>query len=277
VTIAIRDIEGLDELRLAEELQSEVWGMSDRDILPVIHLVAVKRAGGQLIGAFDGKTLAGFVYGFVGIEHGQTIHHSHLLAVRPEYRNHEIGYRLKRAQRAAVLGQGIRRMTWTFDPLQSANAHLNFRKLGATCDSYWVNFYGETSSFLHRIGTDRLWLTWDLDSPRVLRRLEDEPPAELSQSAAPLVRMAEDGSPEELDRDDAMAGDRTFIEIPHDINACGREQPERASRWRELTRRAFSEAFDRGFVVADFHRGQRGAHRFGAYVLSRSGAVEESA
>jgi predicted GNAT superfamily acetyltransferase len=277
VTIAIRDIEGLDEARLAEQLQSEVWGMSDLDITSVIHLVAVKRAGGQLIGAFDGKILAGFVYGFVGLEHGQTVHHSHLLAVRPAYRNHEIGYRLKRAQRAAVLGQGIRRMTWTFDPLQSANAHLNFRKLGATCNSYWVNFYGETSSFLHRGGTDRLWLTWDLDSPRVLRRLEDEPPAEPPESAMPLVRVTADGTPEELELGAAMTAERTLIEIPDDINACGREKPECAARWRELTRHAFSEAFKQGFLVADFQRGQRGAQRVGAYVLSRGVGVEEPA
>jgi len=61
-------------------------------------------------------------------------------------------------------------MTWTFDPLQSLNAHLDFAKLGVVADAYKINFYGEsTSSFLHKIGTgtDRLWVTWLLDSERV--------------------------------------------------------------------------------------------------------------
>lgn len=66
-------------------------------------------------------------------------------------------------------------MTWTFDPLQSLNAHINFAKLGVVADAYKVNFYGETtSSFLHQIGmgTDRLWVTWLLDSPWVHERLQ---------------------------------------------------------------------------------------------------------
>jgi len=281
-TIVIRDVEGIDETRAVEALQNEVWGMDDRDITPITHLVAVKRAGGQLIGAFDGATMVGFVYGFVGFEHGQPIHHSHLLAVKPAYRNHDLGYRLKLAQREAVLAQGIRRVTWTFDPLQSANAHLNFRKLGATSDSYKVDFYGAgTSSFLHRIGTDRLWLTWDLDSERVRRRVQDDgpAPAEPPGDLPALVRTAADGAPEELDLRPGLAGQRAIIEIPDDINGVGREQPERAARWRELTRRAFCEAIATGFVVEDFHRAARvrpnGAHRVGVYVLGRGRGAED--
>ena len=51
-------------MRAVEELQKEVWGIPDLDVVPVTHLVAAKEAGGVLIGAFDGETLVGFVYGF---------------------------------------------------------------------------------------------------------------------------------------------------------------------------------------------------------------------
>ena len=68
---------------------------------------------------------------------------------------------LKQAQRERALTLGIQRITWTFDPLQSKNAHLNFAKLGTVSDRYKPDFYGpETSSLLHRNGTDRLWVTW---------------------------------------------------------------------------------------------------------------------
>jgi len=33
-------------------------------------------------------------------------------------------------------------MTWTFDPLQSRNANLNFTKLGVIADRYETDFYG---------------------------------------------------------------------------------------------------------------------------------------
>ena len=100
--------------------------MQDRDIVPLTEMVAVRDSGGQLIGAFAGDELVGFVYGFVAMEGGRTLHHSHLLAVKPSFRGADVGYRLKLAQRERVLAQGLTRITWTFDPLQSVNAHLNF-------------------------------------------------------------------------------------------------------------------------------------------------------
>ena len=111
-TLVIRAIAGLDAVRLVEELQKRVWGMTDRDIVPLTEMVAVRDSGGQLIGAFDGGGLVGFVYGFVAMERGRTVHHSHLLAVEPSHRGADVGYRLKLAQRERVLAQGITRMTW---------------------------------------------------------------------------------------------------------------------------------------------------------------------
>ena len=137
--LLIRAIDSLDEVRRVEELQKEVWGMQDRDIVPLTEMVAVRDSGGQLIGAFDGEDLVGFVYGFVAMERGRTVHHSHLLAVKPSYRGADVGYRLKLAQRERVLAQGLGHMTWTFDPLQSVNAHFNFGKLGVVSDQYKID------------------------------------------------------------------------------------------------------------------------------------------
>ena len=88
-----------------------------------------------------------------------------LLAVRDEYRDQDLGYRLKLVQRDRALAMGFREITWTFDPLQSRNAHLNFSKLGVFSDSYRIDFYGpQTSSVLHQNGTDRLWVRWPITS-----------------------------------------------------------------------------------------------------------------
>ena len=174
-SIIIRDIEQISEMREIEALQKEVWGSDDRDIVPLTIFAATREVGAILIGAFDGASLIGFAYSFVGREDGRMVHHSHMLAVRPIYRNFNLGYRLKLAQRDRALAQGITQMTWTFDPLQSLNAHFNFAKLGVVADAYKINFYGEaTSSFLHQIGTDRLWVTWSLDSQRSASECEQE-------------------------------------------------------------------------------------------------------
>jgi predicted GNAT superfamily acetyltransferase len=229
--IVIRQVETFAELRAVEEMQKEVWGVPDLDVVPMTHLVAAVAAGGVLLGAFDRKTLVGFVYGFVAQEDGEIAHHSHMLAVKHAYRNFNLGYKLKLAQRDAVLAQGINLITWTFDPLQSLNAHFNFGKLGVICDRYFVDFYGEdAASFLHQTGTDRFWVKWQLNSPRVVKRITK---ADMS---------LEDPT------------DKILVEIPDDINAVQRESPETAREWRERTRRAFTDALDAGYVVVDFDR-----------------------
>ncbi len=195
----IRDIEGVTEMRAVEDLQKKVWGCSERDIVPAITLIPVKEVGGILVGPFEGQSLVGFAFGFIGLEDKHIVLHSDMLAVKPQYRNLNLGYKLKLAQREKALARGLTKMTWAFDPLQSRNAHLNFNKLGVTADSYKVNFYGEeTSSFLHQnIGTDRLWVTWQLNSERVRQKLKRELNAVhvISQlkKIFPLVRCEADG------------------------------------------------------------------------------------
>ncbi len=155
----IREIKELSELKAIENLQKEIWGISDLEVLPGLALIPLVEIGGILLGAFDSGQLIGFVFGFPGIEDGGPMLHSDMLAVKREYRSLGLGYKLKVAQREHALAEGINKITWTFDPLQSLNAHLNFTKLGVIADKYEVNYYGETSSPLHRTGTDRLWVT----------------------------------------------------------------------------------------------------------------------
>src|ERR1700739_794339 len=171
--IVIRDLQTFDELRQLKAVEKEVWGMADEDSIPLTLAVALKAAGNIFVGAFDKGKLVGFAFGFLGQEHGQTTIHSHMLAVLDRYRRRNLGARLKQAQRERAMALGIQEMTWTFDPLQSRNAHFNFAKLGVVSDTYKVDFYGpETSSILHRNGTDRLWVRWILGSRRVRERLE---------------------------------------------------------------------------------------------------------
>jgi chorismate synthase len=244
VTITIRQIDDVAEMRAVEDLQKEVWGIPDLDVVPLTQLVAAKEAGGTLIGAFDDEALVGFVYGFPSFEFGRHAHHSHMLAVKPEYRNLDLGRRLKLAQREYVIAQGIDLITWTFDPLQSLNAHFNFNKLGVVADRYLPDFYGdEPASFLHQTGTDRLWVSWLISTERVKRIID---------------RNAE---PAQVDYADTVS-----IEIPGDINSVQEHQPQTVLQWREETRRAFMEAIKAGYVVVGFTR----ENQIGKYLLRKS-------
>ncbi len=279
--IVIRDLNTIEDLSQLKAVEREVWGMGDDDSMPLTLAVALRAAGNIFVGAFDRAKMAGFAFGFVGREHGQTIIHSHMLAVLEAYRHLDLGARLKQAQRERALAMGVQEMTWTFDPLQSRNAHFNIAKLGVVSDTYKVNFYGpETSSVLHRNGTDRLWVRWMLNSRRVRDRMAGKSTRSETLDAlrllAPLVRFNGNGYPMRADLAESLARERVSIEIPGEILDVERADMELAREWREATRWAFCEAIKAGFFVAEFCRSIRGQQGPGAYLLQR-GTIEEFA
>ena len=216
-------------------------------------------------------------FGFLGLEGNRPTVHSHMLAVREPYRSLDLGYRLKLVQRERVLGMRvgdlpITEITWTFDPLQSRNAYLNFAKLGVVSESYKIDFYGaETSSALHRNGTDRLWVRWPITSQRVQERLQGrDPRPEMLQNLktlSPLVSFGSDGRPHRANLSDALRSQRIAIEIPSDILSVEQDDPLLAREWRIATRWAFTEAIQSGFIVTEFCRMTH--QRQGAYVLEK--------
>ncbi|MCB1024624.1 MAG: GNAT family N-acetyltransferase [Acidobacteria bacterium] len=274
-SIGIRDVKPGAEMHEVEELQREVWGVPDLDIVPASQLVAATTAGGVLIGAFNGETMIGFVYGFAGIEHGRPVHHSHMLAVKPEYRNFHLGHRLKLAQRERVQKQGIDLMSWTFDPLQSLNAYINFKKFGVVSNRYFVNFYGEDApSFLHRNGTDRLWVSWLLSSKRVNERLNGAMPKFDIEKAQPIIELGKNNIP--LRGDLSEKSDQPLtIEIPGNIGEIEKNDPELAAEWREATRWAFNEALASGYLVEEFAKKNEGEYQRGIYFLAPGKDLED--
>lgn len=281
--ITIRDLKSIGDLSQLKVVEKEVWGMADEDALPLALAIACQAAGNIFVGAFDKdkekEKLAGFAFGFLGREHGETTVHSHMLAVLDAYRHLGLGLRLKQAQRERAMAMGVREMTWTFDPLQSRNAGFNFSKLGAISDTYKTDFYGpETSSVLHRNGTDRLWVRWALDSRRVRDRLAGKNGREATLDGlkllAPLVRFDPRGKPARADLGEALARQRVSIEIPGDILEVERADMGLAREWRDATRWAFRESVNAGFVLTEFCRSIRGQQGPGAYLLER-GTVSE--
>jgi predicted GNAT superfamily acetyltransferase len=278
-SIVIRNLESFEDLAKVEAVEKQVWGLAEQDVTPLTLIIATKAAGNIWLGAFDNTKLVGFAFGFLGIEHGSIAIHSHMLAVLEDYRDFDLGHKLKAAQRERALAMRIRQMTWTFDPLQSRNAHLNFCKLGVIASEYKIDFYGpQTSSALHQNGTDRLWVRWPMATRRVQQRLQGKDPRPEMMDAlsrlTPLVRFNGDGAPLRTDLQEALSRQRIAIEIPSDIVAMEAKNMARAQEWRSATRWAFTEALKAGFFVAEFCRRIRGQQGPGTYLLEK-GPLEE--
>jgi predicted GNAT superfamily acetyltransferase len=277
--------ESVAECHACEDLQAAVWGGGEREIIPYDILRAIGHAGGTVLGAWDDARIVGMALSFVAWGAEGAYHHSHLLGVLPEYRRWGVGWRLKMAQRDAVLAQGLERMTWTFDPLESANAHLNFAKLGVICDTYLPDFYGAMPEALNAgLPSDRLLVAWLLRAPHVLGRLANARSGMSGMSALPLVSAESFDAPYLLRMDDggspispsppsppgkgAGGLGRLRLEIPADFQSIKAANPARALAWRMATRAAFTDALARGYRVTDYRAPRFHRPECGCYLLS---------
>lgn len=275
--LTIRELNSVEDLRKAIQLEQEVWQLQAADVTPLTTAIASRAAGAFWLGAFDGQNLVGIAYAFPSLHDGYVGFHSHLLAVKGSHQNRGIGYRLKLIQRERALSLGVGEITWTFDPLRSRNAHLNFTRLGVVSRKYIPDFYGpQTSSPLHVNGTDRLWVTWELGSRRVEERLRGgDTRAETLDTLRhlePLVRFNGDGVPAIGDAAVAISRRRVAIEVPGDIDRMEQEDLPLAREWRLATRKTFSAALNANFVVKEFCRSIRGNQGPGAYILEKADA-----
>jgi predicted GNAT superfamily acetyltransferase len=276
-TIRVAMCETVAELHACEDLQVAVWGGGEREITPYDIMRAILHAGGTVLGAWDGDQLVGMALSIVAWSGAGAYHHSHLLGVLPEYRRYNVGMRLKLAQRDFVLAQGLNLIMWTFDPLESANAHLNFAKLGVVSDTYLPDFYGAMPEALNAgLPSDRLLVEWRLDAPHVLGRLATGAAATpLGALVTPevydapfLLRMADDGSPIAAAPDRGVT--RVRIEVPASIQDVKVRDPRQALAWRLATRAAFVGAFSAGYLATDYRAPRFHRPACGCYVLALS-------
>jgi predicted GNAT superfamily acetyltransferase len=291
-------LEKPEEMRLVEELQRRVWPGNETEIVPAHVLLAVAHNGGLVVGAFsqeqpreqasnhdpeeteagsspDEAKLVGFVFSFPGIydtaDGARLKHHSHMLGVDPAYRDQGIGFALKRAQWQMTRHQGVDRITWTYDPLLSRNAYLNISRLGAVCNTYLRDEYGELRDGLNTgISTDRFQVDWWVNTNRVNRRLSKRPRLRLDlahflAAGTQIINASQIGQNqlvvpavlrmEELTSEIENAAEQPpmfLVEIPANFHWIKAADLELAQSWRMHTRELFESLFSLGYLVTDF-------------------------
>jgi predicted GNAT superfamily acetyltransferase len=237
--IALKRCHGIEEFRACVALQKEVWNFTDAELVPLRMFVVADKVGGQVIGAFEGSQMIGFALAVPGTRSGHVYLHSHMLAVRKEYRNAGLGRRMKLMQRDDAMSRGIDLIEWTFDPLEIKNAYLNIEKLGAIARRYNINQYGITSSPLQGgLPSDRLIAEWWLKSKRVASLLETRKNPAFQTETAIMV-------PAQIYDWKAAAETRT-----------------RARHVQEQNREQFLRSFNHGLAVLGYERDVEGNGKF---------------
>lgn len=281
----IRALRTLDDLHEAADLQRIYWGDDSESVVPAQMMFTIAHYGGHVLAAYDGSKMIGVLIGLLGTNETEDSNRpamanlliaSKRMVVLPEYRGGGVGYDLKLAQRQAALRQGIRLVTWTFDPLLSLNAHLNLRKLGCVSQSYYVDLYGTSErGGLATLGwSDRLRADWWVTHRRVDERLHGERRGltltHYLEGNATLVNPTAPPQGAYVAAPEAGECRSTFglVEIPLNVPEMRRAAPELARGWQEHIREVFTYMFRRGYTVTDFLRTQHEGRDRGFYVLS---------
>jgi predicted GNAT superfamily acetyltransferase len=234
--VEIREVSSIDEYDACIRLQREVFGLPDLEISPRRHLIVSREAGGWTLAAFNNGTIVGFVHHLAAVRGDEIFGYSHMMAVAAAYQNLGVGAKLKWAQRTRALGEGRNFIKWTFEPMRGRNAHFNLNRLGVVIRDYAVNFYGtdyvtnpvEKNAGASGMDSDRLFASWDLNSPRV--------------EALAAGREFPLGEPDQM------------IEIPADFPALLKTNPDTAKSEQLRVRKEFMALLGAGLVCRAFNR-----------------------
>ena len=263
----IEQLHELRELRDLEALLARVWERPDEPPINIEMLRALAHSGNYVAGArVDGRLVGGLV-GWLGVRAPHQLHlHSHILGVVADGQAAGVGFHLKQDQRQWCLERGVKTVEWTTDPLVSLNGYFNLTKLGAGASDYLVDFYGVMTDGLNSgEESDRLLITWELDSPQAQSAAEGhaaEPDIDrlIREGAAVALAAGSAGEPVA----GAASTARVLIcQVPKDIVAIRHESPAIAQTWRLPLRHVLSGALDDGYQVT-------AATRNGWYVLESS-------
>ncbi len=257
----------------AENLQRAVWGLTDLEIAPATRLVSGVRAGGllHLAAKADGQPV-GFVYAVPAFRAGVVHLHSEMLAVLPEYQKQGVGVRLKWAQREEALRQGLRLVTWAYDPLLARNAHLNLRRLGATATEFIEDFYGGPTALDRGLPSDRLLVRWVLDDPRVAGLAQEaEPPRTVPAPSHPRINDVkwQAGWPVSSDPRNDLDAPALLLEVPPEWDVLCQAAPRVAGDWHAKIRAALRTYFSRGYIASDFAPTEEAGRRRPLYILTK--------
>jgi len=289
MSIIVRPLETIEEIEHFQIIEQRVWGSDEENIVPTHVLITLAHNGGLVMGAYaeDGPAelggMVGIVAGWLGADvppgspAGTALRIkfcSHMAGVLPAWQRRRVGLRLKLAQMEWVREQGMTDwITWTFDPLQRANAVFNIHRLGATCRTYIRNLYGEMTDALNAGSpSDRFQVDWWINSKRV-RLAAEHATAQLAREDAsdgdgapataqtahhqryPGVHVvpttASGAFRAPVDHLPPLDGAPVALPIPENIGAIRRDDHALSLEWRIWLRAQAERAFAAGYVVVD--------------------------
>lgn len=270
MNIKIRPVSDLKDIYPILDLMKDIWSLSELEIVASFEMKAVSTFG-ILLGAYDldnnTKKPIGFIYGFPKFPDA---HYSHQMGIDKHYQSKSVGFLLKQAHRELALrstNPEINSIEWTVDPLLSANAMLNFRKLGVICNTYYPNFYGDPDGAVDlypSVPTDRILVEWKIRVKRVNDRFDNnikrKPDWKTLGDVKKEIKFIQESKfkngylepPTINSCSKLLESNELCIEIPNEYTKKSKKNLGWALKWREGFRDICIKLFKENYYLVDF-------------------------
>lgn len=253
--LQIRELHTMPDLVASVELQEAVWQMQPYECASPYSMNAIIHNGGHILGAYIDEWMVGFTFAFPGVRDGKLWLWSHMAGVRPGHQGQRIGFKLKQVQRLWALDNGYDKIAWTFDPMQRGNANFNFKQLGATAKTYYVDHYGAMQDKINAgLASDRLEAVWELNAPHVIDLAAGSTPLAKVEDYADSIFLiyVDDQNVVRNHIHDQFEADTYCVEIPYNIAQLKQDDMELAQTWQIYARTVITSLLAAGFAITEF-------------------------
>lgn len=256
--IVIEKVETTEDRKNLQYLHKTIWGVADISVIPAHLIIAAQKTNGLALCAYyEGKPV-GFSFGFLGLTDDRKIcYWDYLIGVLEDYRELGIGYQIKMRQREIMLARGIDLAMWTFEPLESLAANLNFNKLGCIGRKYVRDYYGTMTGVINRgIPSDRLVVEWPLKQIPAVQsnrnRLAESRVLNETIVDESGVLKPEKANPEMIRLLLMEKTEHVYIEIPENYQDIRETDMLTVLEWRFTVRSLMETCFQMGAYIDGF-------------------------
>ena len=255
----IRELSTPEELEEVVRLEMLVGGLPERHVTSPITLKVLTLDHprvGLALGAFEDGKMVGFALSFYTNEPEMAF--GFMLAVDPAAQNGGTGSRLVQREWDFHRKKGVKRVCWSYEPLEAKNAHLYLNKLGGRCVKYVEDYYYLRTGLHAGMPQDRFMVEVNLDE--VGGRDFKPLPLERALAEYPVARAGQ--MPE---------ADQVLVEVPYRIHRLLDSDPQAAQAIRADTRAVFAHYVTRqGYQAISLHSGEGPEGPRAFYLLSKS-------
>ena len=261
--VIIKELNNFVQFEEIARLQKEIWHLDERDIISTITLKALTMQYpimGLVLGAYSNEKMVGFVV-CLPTREAQTLY-GLIMGILPEFQNTEVGNKLGIKVLEKCLKQGVNKICWTYDPLESLHAHLYLNKWGAVVVKYEQNYYQLSDKQSNKVPMDRFIVDCSMVSNRVIERINQKvvPPSVLEAKKLYPVATA-----------DFMPTEKAvLVEIPSNFNQLLKSHLQQAIDYRLKTRKIFEEYINgRSYFITKMYSEEINGVRHSFYLLEK--------